>query len=99
MEEYYKVEWYVCKDIYIHKSIDIEALEDDETVYSKIRFRGYGLSLNDDDFEIELESFTIIEHSRIDRALEYAYDVVEGMMYPDEEELVEIFIDEIILEK
>ena len=95
MEDYYEVEWYVCKKIYIHKSIDRDFLES-EKVYKEILFEGDANTLEEDyEAALNLSSVGIIKNMNLMDALEYAYDYIECATYPDEEEGVEIFLDKI----
>ena len=95
MEDYYEVEWYVCKKIYIHKTIDRDFLES-EKVYKEILFEGDANTLDEDyNIYLNLSSIGIIENMNLMDALEYAYDYIECVAYPDEEECVEIFLDKI----
>ncbi len=94
MEDYYEVEWYVCKKIYIHKSIDRDFLES-KKIYKEIRLEGDANTLEDDYESFTLSSIGIIENMNLMDALEYAYDYIECATYPDEEECVEIFLDRI----
>lgn len=94
MEEYYEAEWYVCKKIYIHKSIDRDFLES-KKIYKEIRLEGDANTLEDDYESFTLLSIGIIENMNLMDALEYAYDYAEYSIYQEEEECIEIFLDKI----
>lgn len=94
MEEYYEAEWYVCKKIYIHKSIDRDFLES-KKIYKEIRLEGGANTLEDDYESFTLSSIGIIENMNLMDALEYAYDYAEYSIYQEEEEYIEIFLDKI----
>ncbi len=73
MEEYYEAEWYVCKKIYIHKSIDRDFLES-KKIYKEIRLEGDANTLEDDYESFTLSSIGIIENMNLMDALEYALE-------------------------
>ena len=97
MDEYYELRWFVCKDIYIHESIDREFIES-EKVYKEIEFEGIINTKYEDVEPCEgLESIGILKNMNLGLALKQAYNLAEGIVYPDEEEPVEIFVKKIIV--